>query len=378
MKVLHVMECTIGGTRRHLRDLAAEQLRLGLEVSLIVSVLRDPPFERDLVALEELGVRVHRLPMVREIRLLTDAQHFGAVGRLMKQEAPDICHTHSSKAGVLGRMASIRSGVGTRVHTPHTFAFLFGEMFGVKKRAVFRRIERGLAKRTAAVVAVSEGEAQTFASSGVVPKDRIRVVRNGIFPDPYLSADPVPRADLELPAEVPVATVVGLLNRAKGQDLALRALKDSRLAELHLLIAGHGEDENSLRNLAKSLGVEGRVRFLGWRDDVPRLFAASDFSLLPSRWEAMPYAALEAMAAALPIVATPVDGATDLVEHGRTGFIAEQAEPEALANALSKMLGLSTARRIEFGLLGRARVLEGYTARSMARGLLDVYTSVLP
>ncbi|MGK0483466.1 MAG: glycosyltransferase involved in cell wall biosynthesis, partial [Planctomycetota bacterium] len=148
MHVLHVMESTIGGTRRHLVDVAAGQLRAGYDVSIIASTLRDPGFPADLDELARAGAHVTRIPMVREIRPIKDLMHMRQIARVLRERRPDVVHTHSSKAGVLGRRASMTTGIGVRVHTPHTFAFLFGALFGRGKRALIRSIEKALSKST--------------------------------------------------------------------------------------------------------------------------------------------------------------------------------------------------------------------------------------
>ena len=171
MHIAHVMEATIGGTRRHLVDVAFAQLRRGDEVSLLVSTLRDPGFEADLRGLEQEGAHVRRIPMVRSIRPAKDLRHLRQVKSALRELRPDVVHTHSSKGGVLGRRASLSTGIGARVHTPHTFAFLFGALFGRAKRAVFRSIERSLASSTHRLIAVSASEAQTIEASGIVEGD---------------------------------------------------------------------------------------------------------------------------------------------------------------------------------------------------------------
>lgn len=375
LRVVHVMEATIGGTRRHLRDVARAQKELGLDVAVIASTLREPRVEGDLADLEARGVRVERLPMRREIAPFADYRHLRALEQLFAELAPDVVHSHSSKAGVLARLASLPSGRGVRVHTPHTFAFLFEAMFSAPKRALFRRIEAALAERTHAVVAVSRSEGETIRASGVVPAERLVVVPNGIDPAPWLAA----RSDraglareLDVDAGTPIVLVAGLLNAAKGQDLALEALARLRARPV-LVFAGNGEDRARLEVLARELGVDDRVRFLGWREDVPRLVASSDLVLLPSRWEGLPYVVLEAFAAGVPVVATPVDGARELVREGVTGVLASAIGADAIAAALDRALQLAPAAHAALGENGRALVLAEYTLERMARRLVDVY-----
>ncbi|MHC4378657.1 MAG: glycosyltransferase family 4 protein, partial [Planctomycetota bacterium] len=334
LRVLHVMESTIGGTRRHLRDVAAVQAAAGHRVHVVAAALRMPEVRGDFQRLREAGVDVRELPMVRAIQPATDARHLGQLRRILREVRPDVVHTHSSKAGVLGRLASKSTGIGARVHTPHTFAFLFDAMFSGAKRRLFRTIESQLGRHTHRLVAVSESERATIAESGVVDVRRVRVVPNGVDPQAFRGATPVDRGALGVPAEAPLLATVGLLNVAKGQDLALEALARPEAAAVHLLIVGHGEEREALGNLARQLGLEERVHFLGWRDDVPGLLATCDGLLLPSRWEGMAYIVLEAMAAGLPIVATRVDGARELVTEGVNGTLAEVGDSADLARAI--------------------------------------------
>jgi glycosyltransferase involved in cell wall biosynthesis len=377
MRILHVMESTIGGTRRHLVDACSGLRARGLDVHLAVSTLRQPDFERDLERLEASGCGVLRLPMVREVNPGRDLPHLAALARHLEALRPDVVHTHSSKAGALGRLASVATGVGARVHTPHTFAFLFDAMFPAWKRELFRDVEIALAGHTQRTIAVSKTEAETIRRSGVVASERIRVIENGPDPSPWLAARAIPRAELGVPEGVPLAAVVGLLNLAKGQDLAVEALAHPGLERLHLLVAGDGELRDELESLATRLGVASRVRFLGHRWDTPGLVAACDFTLLPSRWEAMPYVVLEAMASSRPVVATPVDGARDVVLPLRTGFLAASIDAAAIADACRALLALSPADRRAMGERGRERVLANWTADRMVDGLLEVYRELV-
>jgi glycosyltransferase involved in cell wall biosynthesis len=376
LRVVHVMEATIGGTRRHLRDVSALQAADGFDVTVVASVEREPAFRADLAELSARGVRVRELPMVRAISPWRDARHVRALAALLRELAPDIVHTHSSKAGVLGRVASLWTGRGKRVHTPHTFAFLFEGMFSPRKRAFFREVERRLARRTHAIVAVSASEAATIRASGIVPPALLHCVPNGIDPAPWLAAEPLGRASLGVPAGAPLALVAGLLNVAKGQDIALALLAEPQCRSLVLLVAGNGAERAALERQAAELGVAERVRFLGWRDDVPRLVRTCDFVLLPSRWEGLPYTVLEAFAGGVPVVATPVDGARELVIDGHTGKLASAIDARALAEATAEMLALSPAERAALGVAGRELVSARHTLRHMVSGLADVYRGV--
>jgi glycosyltransferase involved in cell wall biosynthesis len=370
------MESTIGGTRRHITDTAKGLAGRGLDVHIVVSAERQPEFREDFARLEAAGVTVHELAMERAIRPGLDARHVVALRRLIRWLRPEIVHTHSSKAGVLGRVAARMAGPAHRVHTPHTMAFLFEDMFSARKRRLFRGIEARLARITERVIAVSESEAATFVESGVVPAEKVRVVANGVDPQPFLDARPVDLGSLGLDPTRVTWAVVGLLNVAKGHELALEALASAGNESAQLLFAGHGALQGELEARSAALGVADRVAFLGFRRDVPALLAAVDGLLLPSRWEGMPYIVLEAMAAGLPIVATPVNGAVDLVVAGRTGWLASEVSAAALARELRAAQLAGASVRASFGAAGRERLLERYCVEHMIDGLLSVYAEL--
>ncbi len=377
MRVLLVMEATIGGTRRHIVDLARGLAARGVQTHLVASAEREPAFRGDLALLAEAGVHASELPMVRAVRPLTDARHYRALKRRLEDVRPDIVHTHSSKAGALGRMASLAVGIGKRVHTPHTFAFLFSAMFSPGKRALFRRVEGFLGKRTDLTIAVGESEAETIRRSGVVPAERVRVVPNGIDAGPWSTEERVPRSELGVANGSPLLVLVGLLNHAKGQDVAIEALTRPGLEDAHLCLAGIGDWEAELQDLSRSRGVAERVRFLGWREDVPALLGAADLVLVPSRWEGMPYIVLEAQARGVPVVGTRVDGVRELVQEGETGFFADVDDPDDLARAIRAALALSPEERAAVGAAGRAHVRDEHGLDRMVDRMIEVYEEVL-
>ena len=369
------MECTIGGTRRHLGDITRGLLERGWEVHLAVSALRTPGFREDLSELAAAGAHIHEIPMVRERSLSKDRAHSAELTRLIRELQPDLVHTHSSKAGALGRRAARAAGCDAVVHTPHTYSFLFGEMFGPLKRWIFKQVERRLSRMAKLVVAVSESEAKTMCASGVVDPGQVRVVANGIDPAPYMRAEP--KAPLGSDGGRLKALVCGLLNVAKGQDLAIAALAQPGCEGVELWIAGEGEELQSLERLAESLGVADRVLFLGHREDVPELMRGAELLLLPSRWEGMPYVVLEGAAAGLPVLGTPVDGARELLEGGQRGWIANEASVEAVGAALREVAAAPQEERAARAERARAWVLERHALGRMMDDLEAVYSELL-
>ena len=374
-RVLHVMECTIGGTRRHLGDVTRGLLSRGWDVHLAVSSERTPGFREDLVELARQGAVVHELPMVRELSPLKDRTHTAELTRLIHELRPDIVHTHSSKAGALGRRAASRAGCRAVVHTPHTYAFLFGQMFGPLARWLFKAVERRLSKLAHRIIAVSEDEAETMRCAGVVSPEKVRVVPNCIDVEPYeLTAPVVPDGSGAGKTRV---LVCGLLNSAKGQDLAISALRGSGREGLELWLAGDGAERDALLSEAAALGVLEQVLFLGHRDDVPGLMKAADLLLLPSRWEGMPYVVLEAAAAGLPIVGTPVDGAREFLAGELRGWTAEASTAEAIRAALEAAVSAGESEwKVRSERAGQW-VLDHHASERMMDALEAVYAELL-
>jgi len=374
LRVLQVMESTIGGTRRHITDLADGLLERRVDLHLVVSTERQPDFKDDLERLAARGAVVHELPMVRSISPGRDARHLLQISRLLRRVRPDILHTHSSKAGVLGRIASETTGIGTRIHTPHTFAFLFEDLFGPLERRLFFELERRLASGSARLIAVSEDEADGFRASGIVDASRVVVIENGIDPEPWAAAQAVDLTGFGFDPQRPILLCAGLLYAAKGQDMLLEALARPENAHWQCAFAGSGDDAQALAAQSNLLGLDDRVQWLGFRRDLPAWMAACDALVLPSRWEGMPYVVLEAFAAGKPVVATPVAGARALVTAD-CGWLADSIDAEALSSALARCLEAGETGRADRGAAARARVREHYGVDRMVDRYLELYRS---
>jgi len=392
LRVLQVMECTIGGTRRHLRDVVHGLLRRGVEVEVACAALREPRMTEDMAAMRAAGATVHALPMVRRISPPRDAWHALRLAGVLLDRRFDVIHTHSSKAGALGRAAGLLCSGAVRVHTPHTFAFSFtegragqgGESVGPVGAVL--ATERLLGRWTHAMVHVSASERDEGQGFRVIRPERARVVPNGIDPEPFEQAArgnggraalrAAARRELGLADGARVVGGVGLLNDAKGFDV-LVAAAPLLPPDVQLLVVGHGERDEELRRQAGELGVAERVRFTGWRDDLPRLHAAMDVFALPSRWEGLPYALLEALASGLPCVSTDVNGSRDvLAADPACGLLVPREDPPALAAALTRLLDDAPLRQ-RFAALGPPRVRAAFTVDGMVDGLLALYLELL-
>ncbi len=381
VRVCQVMECTIGGTRRHIGELCSGLAASDVGVTLVASAVRDPTFRDDLDRLRAAGVEVIELPMVREIRPAVDAAQQWFLARLFRRRRFDVIHTHSSKAGGLGRVGALLARTKTPVvHTPHTFAFTFTDQFGPRKRGLFLRIERFLGRRTARLVHVSLSERRDVAPFRIVPPERAVVIPNGIDAARYADVDGnLVRRELGLAGGAFLVGTVGLLNEAKGHvhliDAARRVRE--RFPGVVIVIAGDGGLRGALERRIREAGLDGTVRLLGYRTDVDRILAALDLFVLPSLWEGLPYVVLEAMASGRPVIASDVNGARDLVADGVTGRLVRPAHPDALADAILQLLE-DPASRERFARAGRERVRSDYSLERMIEQYVDLYRSIAP
>ena len=214
-------------------------------------------------------------------------------------------------------------------------------------------------------VCVSQGVADfSISETGLSPR-KLSVIPNGVDYELFASATPADLMQFGIPQGSPVVITIGRLEEQKGIDLLLTAaslvLRDHR--DCHFLIVGDGCDRAALESQARQLGLANSVHFVGQRADVPNLLAASTAFVLPSRWEGMSNALLEAMATGLPVVATAVEGSTELVRSGETGLLVPAGRSEALAAAIRTTLD-DTVRASEMAITAQTTVKYGYTSGS--------------
>ena len=306
---------------------------------------------------EAKGIPMRVIPTFgRRIDPLRDLITLVRLFVLMKRERPDIVHTHTAKAGALGRLAARMAGVPVVVHTFH--GSVFDGYFGPRVAGFFQWVERMLARSTDAIVAVSERVAADLIERRIATREKIAVVPLGLeldrFRDVELHRGEL-RRELGLPLQARLVGCVGRLVPIKDLPTLLRAMVELAVAqpEAVLLVAGDGPERPALERQAHRLGLGSRVRFLGFRDDLERIYADLDVAVNCSLNEGTPVSLIEAMAAGVPVVATSVGGTPDLLEEGRLGKLVPPAEPTALGAGLSEILS-STNGRLE-RITSRAR-----------------------
>ncbi len=278
--------------------------------------------------------------LLRRIAPIDDLKAMASLRKTIRRFSPDVVHTHSSKAGILGRMAARIEAVPAIVHTVHGFGFTPLQKPPV--RFVFKNAEKMLARVTDHFVMVSESDRRRAAEMGMVPRDRSTVIRAGIDIGRFTGSGDGKsvRRLLGVPPDVPLITQIGNFKAQKAPLDFVRAAAavGKRFPESWFLMVGDGPLLDSAKELARSLDIGDRLVFSGWRDDIPDVLAATTVSVLTSRHEGLPCSVVESLAAGVPVVATAVDGTVEVLRSGVNGFLAPAGDVAALTDGICAVL----------------------------------------
>lgn len=328
----------------------------------------------------ERGVTPTVIPELgRELSWRDDLVAFGKLVRLMRSFRPRIVHTHTAKAGAVGRFAAIVAGVPLRVHTFH--GHVFHGYFGRTKTRVFLWIERALGRFTQRVIAISERQRDELCDTyRVIPRRRCEVIPLGFDLRPFAAVERRRgelRRELGCPDGRPLVGIVGRLvpikNHAMFLEVAQRVVRER---DAGFVVVGDGELRQPLEREAAERGLKDRTYFLGWRRDLDTIYADLDVVALTSINEGTPVTLIEGMAAGRPVVATRVGGVADVVEHERSGLLVDSGDAEACARAVLRLLG-DRALGERLGREGRERALARYGAERLVGDVRRLYLELL-
>ena len=336
------------------------------------------------VAAEQAGITCLFVPdLVREISPRHDWRALWRLRALFRAHAFDVVHTHSSKTGILGRLAGRLAGVPLVVHTVHGYAFPAARHRA--ERLFYLALEWLGARLCDKMIVLKEDDRVLARQRLGMPDQRLFLLPNGVDTERFRPRPPDERrrlreTHLDIGADTIAVGMVGRLWRQKNPDCFVTAAAQvvrNTGADVRFFLLGDGELRESLEQRIAELGLGDRVRILGWREDVPEVLPALDLFVLPSRWEGLSLAILEALSCGLPVVVSDIPGNRDLVEIERDGLTFPDDDAQALAAALLR-LSSDEMLRLEFGRAGREKILRDYRLERRIEQIRDVYLRLLP
>ena len=328
-------------------------------------------------------VEVEFVPsLVRPIRPWRDLQAIADLADRFRRLAPDIVHTHSSKAGIVGRLAARAAGVPIVVHSIHGFGW--NDRQPAVVRGALIAAERLVAPLTTHFIAVSRAHLSRGAALGVVAPERASLIRSGVRLAEFAAAGAdraaaraALRGELGLAARARIVGMVACLKPQKAplDFVAAAARVAAAHPDAHFVMVGDGALRAAVETAADAAGLGGRLHLLGWRRDIPRLTAAFDVVALTSHWEGLPRVVPEAIAAGRPIVATAVDGTAEILHDGDNALVAPAGDVEAIAARLARLLD---SPELGAALVDRARsLLAEFDIDAMVRSQEALYGRLL-
>jgi glycosyltransferase involved in cell wall biosynthesis len=382
IRVLRVIaRLNVGGPALHVAYLSSGLADRGYETTLVAGDVGGGEESMESVA-EQRGVDIVRLPgLSRELSPMRDLVAVWRLARIIRRVKPDVIHTHTAKAGAVGRAAALFAG-RPRPVIVHTFhGHVLRGYFGAAGSLVFRAIETMLARVTDRLIAVSPEVRDELVGLRVAPRSKFEVIRLGIELEPrvHFAGDTAEvRRRLGIPSEKYVVGWFGRMTAVKRTDDLLTMLTGLRERGIDalLILVGDGTDRAELEQRAHDLGIARSCLFLGYQDEVAPWYAICDVVVLTSASEGTPVTIIEALAAGRPVVSTRVGGVPDVVEEGETGFLVRRGDTHAMAERL-ELLARDPERARAMGEAGRARVLERYAVSRLVDDVDGLYRRLL-
>jgi glycosyltransferase involved in cell wall biosynthesis len=385
IKLAHIITRFVcGGAENVVVSLASALDREKYQIVIVTGELCDS--EKGLKAVLDKN-NIELITIKQMVRRVSIAQDILAAVRLyflIRNKGIDIIHTHTSKAGALGRIAAFLAKVPVIVHSPHGNIFEpKGNIPGVSEsplaRLIFLFIERLLAKFTDKIIVLSDNERRQYIALKIDQPDKFVTIYDGIDYEKFSSGTTsVAREDFGLRDDEPVIGTIGRLDPEKGQVYLIQSaaalLKE--YPRLKFLIVGEGSCRRQLEAYAAELGIRDALRFLGLRKDVSQLLSVMDIFVLPSLYEGLGIAVLEAMARSLPVIASRVGGVPEIIDDGVTGILVAPADPRAIAEAI-RLLLRNREKAYTLGANACERVKKNFGINLMVEKIEKLYNTLL-
>lgn len=378
MRVTHVItRLVIGGAQENtIATVFGLRRKPGIDVNLLSGPTTGPE--------GSLEPEVNRIPgllsivpeLVRPVHPLKDFMALRKLEEVFREQKPDIVHTHSGKAGILGRLAARRARVPVIIHTIHGPSF--GAFQNGLSNFIFRAAEKGAASATTHFIVVADAMKSRYLAAGIGAPEQYTRIFSGFDVDPFVSAknDPELRARLGIGADDFVVGKIARLFKLKGHDdlFAVAPEMIRRNPKIKFLFVGDGAWRARFENLAKSIGAEKHFIFAGLVPpaEVPRYVGIMDVLVHLSFREGLPRALPQALAAGKPVIAYDCDGAREVCLNGQTGFLVRPGDLEGLKKHLFQLMD-DSALRAKFGQAGQNFVREHFTVEQMVNSIYTLY-----
>lgn len=382
VRVLRIIaRLNIGGPAIHVSLLTREfNRRIGAadwQSQLVAGVLEEGEGDMSYIATQAGVAPLYIEGLRREIHPLHDLLALRKLVAVIREYRPHVVHTHTAKAGLLGRLAARLCGVPAIVHTYH--GHVFSGYFGKAKTSVFLGLERLSARWTDRLVTLSPQLQQELVETyKIAPASKFSVVPLGLELQKFSALPRDPKtlhARVGVPAERRLVAIIGRMVPIKRHDVLFRAVAqlDMEALNCHCVVVGSGEKNDELRHLVGELGIGPSVTFLGWEDRLETIYGDVHTLVICSDNEGTPVSIIEALASGCRVVSTAVGGVGDLLEQGKLGRLVPPGEPTPLAKAIQDSLQDEDASPVS-----REQIASQYGIERLAGDLAQLYTSLLP
>lgn len=333
IKVLHITQSVTGGILEYIKLFFSNIDNSRFELELIC-----PPYSIMREEVERLGFKVYVVDMKREINLINDYKSYVQIKKLLKEIKPDIIHTHSSKAGVIGRLASYNSGI-PNIYNSHGWSFSMN--VSESKKRFYAFIEKICAKYCNYIVNISEEEQKLALKYNICSENKMKVIFNGIDINKYnIDFDRNKILNkLNIPKDSYIVGMVGRLTKQKSPETFIEIalwLKD-RIKNSHFILVGDGELRDDLEEMIAKLNIKDKVTITGWTNEVNKLISIFDIGILTSKWEGFGLVLAEYMAARKPIVATNIGGIPNVIQDKYNGELVDTNDINAFCDSIIKI-----------------------------------------
>ncbi len=377
LKILHVITRLIPGGAQDNTILTAEHSkRHGYDATLACAP--EPGRVEDV---RRKGIQVITIPEFRrEISPINDVIALVKLYRLIKRDEFHIVHTHTSKAGILGRLAAKMAGTPIIIHTPHG-TFYHPIFFGPYALWCFGHLDRFASRFTDRIITLYQDEAGSYLERGIAGNEKFTVIPSGVdteeFPGHRIDKDKK-KEELGLPKDVPIVGMAARLSPEKGHGVCLHAFLQviETFPGALLLVVGQGALEDDIRKKISQLGLDASVVMLGLRTDISEIIQVLDVAVHPSIMDALPRSVVEDMFCRIPVVASAVGGIPEIVKHEESGLLVPPGDAAALAQAITRLLK-DEGLRVRLADEAYRRIRQTHSLHAMIEKIFLLYDELL-